>query len=80
MGPQQEQAGLGQMEVVVKDAPGTGPQGRVRGQRGRGRKVVSSDPGGSLWIQEQDVPRENPGGPLDWLGTQMLSIWDLTTH
>lgn len=80
MGPQQEQAELGQMEVVVKDTPGIRPQGRVRGQRRRGRKVVRSDPGGSLRLREKDVPRENLGGPLDWVRTQTLSTWALTTH
>lgn len=62
----------------MKDTPGIGPWGRVRGQRRRGRKVVRSDPGSPLQLREKDVPRENLGGPLDWLGTQTLSIWALT--
>lgn len=47
----------------MKDAPGTSPQGRVRGQSGRGRKVVSSDPGGSLDLggRSQGEPWETTG-------------------
>lgn len=63
----------------MKDTPGIGPQGRLRGQRTRGREAVRSDPGGSLQPREKDVPRENRGGPLDWLGTQTLSVWALIT-